>query len=283
VLRKVQLSCIGLLLAWYGLAQAITQPVGARYPTLGAYSTQVVDVFSTRNNVAAMASLKQSAAGAYGERRYMLDDLNLFAASGALLTRSGNFGLHAGYAGGNGLSQTQFTLNYGRKINRLVDVGAGFHYLQLTQPSFYGNAAAITASFGVMLHLTDKVHTGFSAYNPLRSAWSGDKDARLPARYGFGFGFDASDKLFLGAVLIMEESQPVDVQLGLQYAIIPQLFFRGGFATQNSSYYVGLGWQLSGFRVDIATSYHQQLGFSPGVLLLANFGKRKTELDTPKN
>jgi hypothetical protein len=74
---------------------------------------------------------------------------------------------------------------------------------------------------------------------------------------------------------VKEENVPVDVQLSLQYVIIPQLFFRGGFTTLGSGYFAGLGWQMHGFRIDVATSYHQQLGFTPGILLLANLGKAK--------
>jgi hypothetical protein len=35
--------------------------------------------------------------------------------------------------------------------------------------------------------------------------------------------------------------------------------------------------QLRDFRLDIATSFHPQLGLSPGVVLLFNFGKKKEE------
>ena len=259
-------------------SQTVTDAVGARYLALGAYSSHNVDVYATRSNPASLAQLQQSAVAVYGERRFELEDLNLYTASVGLTTNSGNFALHGSYFGFDLSNQTQISLAYGRKINSKVDIGAAFHYQQISQAGIYGKANAITGSVGLLLHLTDKIHAGINAYNPIRAAYDKDKQERLPSQYTFGIGYDASKKFFMSAEIVKSEGHNINVNAGFQYQFIKQFFIRAGVATLTSNYFVGLGFKLKDFRLDIATSYHPQLGLSPGLLLLYEFGKKKVDV-----
>ena len=80
--------------------------------------------------------------------------------------------------------------------------------------------------------------------------------------------------------MIKSEGHNVNVNAGFQYQFIKQFFIRAGVATFTANYFAGLGFRLKDFRLDIATSYHPQLGLSPGLLLLYEFGKRK--IDDPE-
>lgn len=276
---KVRLCHLLFSLSLYiGVSGQVTvQPVAARYLSLGAYSTQFNDVFGANTNAAALGGLTNGGIGVYGERRFNLEQLNMYSLSAALPTGGGTFGLQGNYYGFSQSNQTMLSLAYGRKIVETVEIGASFHYHTISQAGIYGSSSAITGSLGMLFHLGEKITAGVNAYNPFGAGWSKGGGERLPARYTFGMGFDASEKFFVAAELEKEESQPVNVNLGLHYQMIDQLFVRGGISTQTSAYYAGLGLQLSGFRLDLAMSFHQQLGVSPGLLLLYHFGKNKVE------
>ena len=266
--------CIGLIVN--GLCQGIGQPIGARYLGLGTYSTKFMDVYATRNNPAALAQLPLAGVALYAERRFLQDDLNLYTGSFGIPVGEGGFALHGSYFGFDLQNQTQLQLAYGRKLGSKVDLGVAFDYRALNQAGIYGNSNALTGSIGVMFHLSEKIHAGVYAYNPIRAAWSkSEKEERLPSRYTFGMGYDASDKFFISAELEHEEGSGLNVNAGFQYRFLPQFFIRGGIATLTTNYFVGVGMQLSGFRLDVATSYHPQLGLSPGLLLAFDFGKKK--------
>lgn len=256
-------------------AQTTLQPIGARYLTLGAYSQKGLDVYATRSNSASLAGLKQSGISAYAERRFGLDNMNLYTFSGALITGSGTLAVHAAYFGFDQSNQSQLTLGYGRKVSETIEVGGSFHYHNISQAGIYGGSSAITGSASMRMKLSDKITAGLNVFNPIRAAWSKTTDERLPVRYTIGLGYDASDKFFITTELEKEEGQNLNVNLGFQYSILPQFFFRGGIATQTSNYFGGFGLNLKDFRIDIATSYHPQLGLTPGVLLLLNIGKPK--------
>lgn len=254
-----------------------TQPIGARYLGIGAYSQRFLDVYATRYNAASLAGLQQGGMAVYGERRFMLDNLNLYTFSGALPAGDGAFAVHGSYFGFAQSNQMQGTFAYGRKVAQTVEVGGSFHYHTISQAGIYGSASAITGSVSMRMRLTDKITAGVNAYNPIRAAWSKAEEERLPARYTVGVGYDASDKFFLTTEIEKEENQPVNVNLAAHYQFVPQFFARVGIATQTSNYFAGLGFMLSDFRLDVAVSHHPQLGLTPGVLLLVNIGKSKND------
>ncbi len=257
------------------LGQAAIQSVAAKYLAPGAYSNQFNDVFGGMAQPASLSNIPQSGVGAYGEKRFMLDELGMYRLGSGIKTKSGVFGLGATSFGNTQSRQAQLSLAYGRKLTKTVDIGAAFHYHSISQSGLYGSSSAITGSLALMLHLTDKITAGFNVYNPTRAEWSKVTDAeRLPSRYSFGMGYDASENFFIAAELEKEEGQGVNVNLAIHYQFIKQMFVRGGFSSLDAGYFAAVGMQLAGFRLDIATGFHPQLGITPGVLLLYNFGKK---------
>ncbi len=259
-------------------AQSNTQQVAARYPGLAAYSRENVDLYATRNNVAALAQLKNNAFGVYAENRFLIPELNLYAASIGLKVQHGAFALHGSYFGLDVYHQLSLSLGYGMSVTKNVDVGVQFNYQSLQQAGgFYGSASSINASVGAIFHLTDKVHAGIGIYNPTGSQFGKNSGEKLPAQFTFGMGYDASDKVYVSAEMVKEENLPAGVNAGFQYQFQKQFFMRLGVSTASSNVYAGFGLAFQHYRIDIAASYHPQLGISPGVLLLFDIGKVATD------
>lgn len=255
-------------------SQTLRRPVAAPYIGLGAYSFNHVDAFSFISNQASLAQIKNAAAGVYGERKFMLNELANYNAAIALPTHSGNFGLKAAYSGFSEYNETQIGLAYARKLGSKIDIGVQFNYNGI-RVAGYGSASAISFEAGTIFHLSEKLHTGFHVNNPVGGKFGKDQQEKLPSVYTVGLGYDASEKFFFSAEVIKEEDQPVNVNAGLQYKFIPQLLARAGVSSSTSSVWLGLGLSFKSFRLDVTTSYHPQLGLSPGLLLLFNFNKKE--------
>ncbi|OSZ80651.1 hypothetical protein CAP36_05200 [Chitinophagaceae bacterium IBVUCB2] len=254
--------------------QTLRRPIAASYTGLGAYSTNHADVFSFTANQASLAQLKNTAVAVYGERRFLLAELNNYTAAAAVLTSSGNFGLKAMYSGFTDYNETQLGIAYGRKLGNKVDIGAQFNYNGISV-SGYGNATAISFELGTVLHITDRLHAGVHVNNPVGGKFGKTQEEKLSSVYTAGFGYEASEKFFVSIELQKEENQPINVNGGMQYKFIPQLLARVGVSSATSSGWLGIGLMLQSFRLDITTSYHQQLGLTPGLLLLYNFNNNR--------
>ena len=273
--RKFTLTIILLSVAtFYSKGQIIRRPVAAPYIGLGAYSIRHQDIFSFTSNQAALAQVNNAAVGVFGERRFLLNDLNNYTAALAVPTNSGNFGLKIGYFGSADYNETQIGLAYGRKMGEKVDIGAQFNYNAIRIPG-YGSSSAVSFEIGTVLHLTDQLHIGIHANNPVGGKFGKDQEEKLPSVYSFGLGYDASEKFYFSAEILKEEDQPVNVNVGLQYKLLPQLLARVGMETATSSAWAGIGISWKVFRIDVTTNYHPQLGVTPGLLMLFNFNQGK--------
>ena len=256
-------------------SQSLRQPVAAIYTGLGAYSTKHADAFSFINNQAALAQTKNITAGVYGERRFMLAATSTYVSAVAVPSTLGHFGVNLLYSGFKNFNEYQVGLAYGRSLGPAVDVGVQFNYYGYRVPG-YNNAGTVNFEIGAVVHLTSQLNAGFHVYNPTGSKFSKSGE-QLPAIYKVGLGYDVSDKFFVSAEIVKEEDYAVNLNAGLQYQFVKQFFVRAGISTAASSAYAGVGIGWGNLRLDVCGSYHPQLGWSPGLLVIFNLGAAKTK------
>lgn len=237
-------------------AQLLRQPLASQ-AGIGAYSLHHTDVFSASSNEASLSQVRNTQAGIYGERKFLLSELSDYYAAFCAVTPAGNFGLTANYFGFSSYRETRIGLMHARKLGNKLDIGIGFNYNTINIPS-YGSESSIIVAGGAIFHLTDKFHTGIHINNT--------KD--LPLIISMGAGYEPSELFFISAEIIKEENQPVNINVGLHYQLIPQLHIRAGIATSTSSVWIGAGFSWKRLRLDIVNSFHPLLGITPGLMIL---------------
>lgn len=273
-MKNIAILLISIFIGLQCFSQAIRRPISARYIGLGAYSLHHVDAFSMTANQASLAQVKNAAAGVYGERRFMLDATNMFTAVVAVPTSKGNFGVQADYFGFKNYNESQLGLAYARSLGSKVDVGIKFNYYNVRIPG-YGNGSNVNFEIGTTLHLTDKVHAGIHAYNPVGGKFSKNGEEKLAAIYTFGIGYEPTESFLVTTDVNKEENQPANITASVQYNFKKQFFTRFGVETETGNAFGGAGvaWKL--LRLDANVSYHPHLGFSPGLLILVNFNQKE--------
>ena len=147
-------------------AQSLRYNVSMPYISLGAYSTKQTDPFAFTNNQAALAAIKQSGAGVFGERRFLLQETSQYGFAAAFKTKNGNFGLQGTYGGFKNFNENKIGLAYARSLGTKVDLGVQFNYYSYRIPA-YTNASAVNFEIGAIVHLTDQLNAGIHAYNPV--------------------------------------------------------------------------------------------------------------------
>lgn len=254
------------------VAQSLRYTLAQPYISLSAYSSQQNDALSFTGNQAALASVKDAGVGVYGERRFMLSETSVYTLAGSIPTSLGNFGLQINYAGFKNFNENKIGLAYARKLGKFVDVGVQFNYYGY-RVTAYGNASTVNFEIGAIMHLAEKLNAGIHIYNPVGGKLGKNSDEKIASSYKAGLGYDASDRFFISTEIIKEENKALNVIAGLQYHFARQFFAKAGFMSESSSAYAGAGVAWKNLRLDISSSYHPQLGFSPGILLIMNFKK----------
>ncbi len=276
LLRKIYLFFLLFIFAASLQAQSLRRPIAATYIGLGAYSTNHVDVFSFTSNQAALAQMKSPAIGVYGERRFLLAETNMYSAVAVLPTKQGNFGLQADYFGFKNYNESQIGIAYARSLGSMLNIGIKFNYYSYRIPA-YENSSAVNFEIGAIAHLTDKLNAGVHFYNPVGGTLTKTNNEKLGSIYKFGIGYEASENFIVSAEIVKQEDLPVNVNAGVQYNFDKRFFARLGIASENESPYAGAGISWNNFRLDISASYHPQLGFSPGLMLIINFKSKEIE------
>jgi len=264
---KRPFSCLCLLLAGWLYAQD-GQPgvAGARGMGMGHTGLVFTDIHGLFANPAAVAGLERFSAVAMVEQRFLVQELRQVAAAAALPAAGGAFGLRIQHYGFELYNEQQVGLAYARRLSEGFSIGAQFVYFGNRIPG-YGSVHLLTFQVGLQAQLLPQLRLGASIYNPLRLQRS-EEGERLPSRFALGLGYSPSPQLLLTLEAEKDIDFPVRVKGGVEYHLAPPLLLRVGAASAPTTFTFGCGLRLSrGIGIDLASSWHQYLGFTPGISL----------------
>lgn len=250
-----------------------TIPAGARGAGMANASATFTDIYSAFSNQAGLAYLDQLTATAFAERRFLLSDLQSISAAVALPTRSGTFALTLNHFGFEAFNEQKFGLGYARKLMDGLSLGAQVLVLNTSIPG-YGNKMNVTLELGVLSQLLPKLQLGVHVYSPMQLELADGEN--LPTIFKIGIGYLPSEKLTCTAEVEKDIAYPARTKFGIEYEAVEQLSIRTGIATNPTTIAFGAGYQLNnGLALDITSSYHQTLGFTPTVGFSYQFKKVK--------
>jgi hypothetical protein len=251
-------------------SQAVTRSLAFPYLELNAYSSKP-DAVSFQANQAALAATDHLSFGAFGERRFLLADAAYYYVAAVIPSRFGNFGISAKYGGSKNFNESMLGLAYARELGKKIKAGIQFNYYGYRVPG-YKSASAITAEAAVLFRLLPQLQSGISIVNPVGGKMGEEK---LPSVYKIALGYEPSDHFFVAISIIKEEERPVNCIAGLQYQFANKFLARIGMIGESSAIYGGAGLCWGKFRIDVCVSYHAQLGYSPGILVIVNGNEKK--------
>lgn len=246
-----------------------TIPAGARGAGMANASVTFTDIYSAFSNQAGLANLQQLTVAAFAEQRFLLKELQTISAAAALPTPSGTFALTLHHFGFEGFNEQKFGIAYGRKLLDGLSIGAQVLLLNTSIPE-YGNKLNVTFELGMITQLLPKLQLGAHVYSPMQLELANGEN--LPTIFKIGLAYLPSEKLVCTGELEKDIAFPARVKFGIDYQVVEQVHIRTGIATNPTTLAFGAGYRLQkGLAVDIATSYHQTLGFTPTAGFLYQF------------
>jgi hypothetical protein len=247
-------------------------PLGARSQGMAGCGTALTtDVWGVQNNQASLAGIESFQAGVFYESRFLVSELGMKGVAAALPTKYGSFGLNVNSFGYSLYSETKAGLAYARKLSERFSMGVQLDYYNTRIGENYGSSSAVVGEIGILAEPVKNLFVGLHLFNPTRTRLSGNLDERLPTIMRFGMSYKFSDQVFV----IAEAEKDVDFKTtfrgGLEYRPIPAFYIRAGAASNPGLVSMGFGVVLKKFRLDIASSFHSVLGFSPSMGLQYGF------------
>lgn len=253
------------------LAENDNYPVGARSSALSNASSTLCDVWSTFNNQAGLAFLKNPTVAFYFENRFLIKEFSTQAGALSIPFKPGAFGVSYRYFGYSKYYEAKFGLAYSRKFTDHFSVGVQVDYLQTHVAEGYGNSNAVAAEIGLLAEPVKNLNVGFHLYNPSGVKRNDPYEETIPTIVRLGIGYKFEDK----ASLLFEAEKDLNLEPvykgGLEIKSFENLYFRGGFSSGYEQYSFGLGYKYRKLTADLAFTRHYFLGFSPHVSLSYEF------------
>ena len=264
-MRHIYLIC--LLLSSKVFAQNNT---GSRIASMANAGVALQDVWSLMENQAGIANLENPIISIGYEQRFLDKELNTQSIVFAIPVKQNVFGLSFQKYGFSAFSEQKVGFAYAKRFGNTLFAALNFNYHQLTIQN-YGSAKAFSAEAGIQYLANEKFMIGAHVANPNKSTYDEEAGTDIPVSLQVGASYKFSDKVLLASSLVKTLNSTMDVKLGLEYHLIKWLALRGGVSANSFKQYVGFGLNYQHFKIDLATSSHLALGYSPQLALSYEF------------
>lgn len=242
--------------------------LGARHAGIANASVSLSDVWSVHHNQAGLGFMERAAAGVYYENRFLLKELSLKGGAFTYPIKAGTFGLSVASFGYASYSENKIGLAFGRSFGEKFAAGIQLDYLNTHIGENYGKRSAIAGEIGIQAKPLKDLTIGVHLFNPTRSRIDDYDDERVPTIMRFGMDYKFSNKVFVAVETEKDVDHKAVFKAGLEYIPTEVLYLRAGISTNPAQSSFGFGLKLSQFKLDIASSFHSVLGFTPQVGLV---------------
>lgn len=246
-------------------------PFGGRAAGMGNAMVAVYDFWAVSHNQAGLAHQQGPAAGFYFENRFLTREMSLGAAAFALPAAGGIFGLSLTYFGYSQYHESKVGLAYARPFGARLSAGVQLNYLHTYIGEGYGSTGVLAAELGVLYELLPRLNIGMHLFNPTQAKIRVPGGERLPTILRLGMAYSFSER----AIVCLETEKDLDnksvFRVGLEYGITENILLRAGIGTQPTTNAFGFGMKLGRLQIDLSSSFHQVLGYSPQASVVYSF------------
>ena len=247
------------------------QSYGARSGAMGNASVTLADEWSTVNNQAGLGFVRNISAGTFYEDRFLIKQLSSQAFALALPVKGGTFGLSYTSFGYSAYSENKYGLAFGKSFGQNISAGIQMDYLTTHIAENYGSKGVLAAEAGLQFRITKKLILGVHAYNITRARLADYDNEHVPTVMRLGLQYKFSDKVFIAVETEKDMDRKAMLKAGMEYMVAKILYVRAGICSNPSLSCFGFGLKLKGFRLDVTSTYHSVLGFSPQLGLHYDF------------
>ena len=243
---------------------------GPRSSGIGGSSVSLADVWAAQNNQAGLGFIKNTVLGISYQNQFFLKQLSTKSFAFALPIKNGTFGISISNFGYSLYNENKIGLGFGKPFGKKIAAGISMNYFR-TSISEYGNKNYFTAEIGIQAKPVQNLTLGAHLFNPTRTKFSPYNDERIPTIMRLGFDYKFSEKVFVALETEKDIERKAMVKAGIEYEPIKELYLRAGISTNPSLSCFGIGIHLKQFKLDISSTCHSTLGFSPQIGLIYEF------------
>lgn len=220
------------------------------------------------HNQAGISSISGLTISISFESAFLLKELSLMSCGVVLPTRAGTFG-SSFYQFGTGVyREDKWGLVYSKRWGDRLSAALQFDYFSQRMPENPRPYSIFTFEAGVLYETPGNWLWGFHIFNPfrvkLKYPWG---EETVPWNLRTGCIWVVSERLIFCSEIEKNEKKPLSLKTGIEFVPHSQIKIRAGISGEPLKFSAGAGFQMEKVRIDLAFSYHGNLGYSPSVSL----------------
>lgn len=274
------MKCLFIFLLAFISSSVIAQgwmPQGARSSGLGNTSVTLVDAFAYHHNPGALGYMEKGGAAISYESRFMIRELQSQGFAAVQPLNTGVISIGGQFYGYKNYRTNRVGAGYSLLLNENLSAGIQMNYLSLRLDDFYGVKHMATGEAGMLAKLGDDMTFGASVVNIGRARLSEFEDDRFSTILRIGAGYQITKELLFLLELEQEVTHKTRMRSGLEYTPNEKFYVRAGFQGAPIEFSFGTGFRFGPLQLDLASHYHQILGWTPMVSLIFDFHKSQDE------
>jgi len=240
-------------------------PAGAGEAGMGSVCILRSGFWPSFQNQALLAYHKSFSAGIIYESRFNISELGTRAAGVIIPAGKASLGIIYSNFGYSQFRRETGGIACGLKFSENISGGIQVDYFAEKPAGEYENIQLITYEAGLLFKPKENISVGVHIFNPVPNSL---RRFVLPSSLRAGAGIDLSGVLFAGAEAEMSSGKDLVLRTGFEYEAAKNLWLRGGFSSENTSFTFGLGYRLSSLKLDLAFATHEKLGITSSVSLV---------------
>jgi hypothetical protein len=256
--------CVELLFPGFKMYSQVTA-VGARSISMAGVTVGLEDVWAIANNPAGLARSGHLSLATCLEQRYLLKETGYYGMAAAITAGKGGLGFFSMYSGYKAFINQEISLGYGRSFGDHVSGGVSLAYFYQKAGESARSVHQVGYQLGAIVDLSEKVYFAFAAFNPFQYYYKNKEYASLPTIFRIGISYHYSPNLLIHTECEKDLDYPPWVKLGMEYFYREVFMIRGGIRLYPVTCAFGAAFRHHEFLVEIASSYHQHLGFTPQI------------------
>jgi hypothetical protein len=269
--RRFTIGLLIILSTLNGFPAGGRYPAGGRSMAMGRASVVQTDFWALHNNQAGIAWLKGISAGLGFENRYLIKELGFEYLGMVFPTKAGTFGLMFNRFGNTQYNELKAGLCYARKFGKHFSAGVQIDYLRIHIADDYGNKNLVSAEIGLLYQADRHLSFGVQILNPAPVKITSHPEETLPTIICIGLSYRFSKEFMIALETEKDLENPLLFRIGAEYHFSGIAYARIGLSTSPMAFTFGAGLKFGKITLDVASEYHQALGFSPSGSLLYSF------------
>jgi hypothetical protein len=182
-----------------------------------------------------------------------------------------NIGIYYQQTGFSLYKQLQTGLAYGMKFSDNFSMGVAMNFHRIALGDIYGSKNALSASVGLIYALNSNIDLGVNINNINRTKLDDFQDERFPTIYNVGLKYKFSEGTFWSIEAEKDILHPVNIKSGIEIKTHDIFVVRLGVNSFPFLASMGAGINIKKLQIDIASSWHTNLGLNPAMSLKYNF------------